>query len=88
MTSKKNILLFIVENKFTITGRGLILTPGLGDNAKFVETGSKIKLVRPDKTVIETKINGITFEGNHDIIIPLEINADQIPIGTEVWTME
>ncbi|MBA4241488.1 MAG: hypothetical protein C0448_12240 [Sphingobacteriaceae bacterium] len=88
MTSKKNMLLFIVENKFAITDRGLILTPGLGDKVKLVETGSKIKLVRPDKTEIETKITGIGFEGNHDIIISSEITTEQIPIGTEVWTVE
>lgn len=88
MTSKKNILLFIVENIYRVIGRGLILTPGLGEKVKLVETGSQIRLVRPDKTEIETRITGIGFEGNHNIIISSEISVEQIPIWTEVWTTD
>jgi hypothetical protein len=85
---KNNVLLFKVENQFTITGRGLILTPGLGDNVKFVTTGTEIRLVRPDKSELITAIKGITFEGNHDILISGEFTKEDVPVGTEVWTNE
>ena len=82
------MLLFIVENKFSMTGRGLILTSGLGDKVKFITTGTKIKLIRPDKSELLTTIIGNTFEGNHDILINSELNNEEIPAGTEVWTIE
>jgi hypothetical protein len=86
--NKNNILLFIVENQFTITGRGLILTPGLGDNVKFITTGAQIRLIRPDKSEFITTIKGIAFEGNHDILISSEFSKEDVPVGTEVWTNE
>jgi len=88
MTTFNSILLFKVENQFVITGRGLILKPGLGDNLKYVTTGAKIKLIRPDKSEVITTIKGITFEGNHDILISSVFSKTDIPIGTEVWTHE
>jgi hypothetical protein len=80
--------LFKVEDRFLISDRGLVLTPGLGANVNFVRTGSEIRLIRPDKSEVTTSIQGITFEGNHDILIPLTITKDEVPIGTEVWTIE
>jgi hypothetical protein len=77
-----------VEDRFVIPGRGLVLIPGLGDKVKFVKTGAEIKLIRPDKTEVTTSIKGITLEGNHDILIPLTITQDEVPVGTEVWTIE
>jgi hypothetical protein len=79
------MLLFIVEQVFLITGRGVTLLPGLGKN--FVPVGTQIKLVRPDKSVLHTKIAGITFE-TRDILVGPEIRKEDIPIGTEVWTIE
>lgn len=84
---KNNVLLFKVENQFLVT-RGLILTPGLGDSVNFVTTGAKIRLVRPDKSELITTIKGITFEGNHDILISSEFSKEDVPVGTEVWTTE
>lgn len=80
-----NKFLFKVEQTFLITGRGVILLPGLGDKVKHIRTGEKIKLIRPDKTTLETIITGITFEGKHDICVGKDISKDDIPIGTEVW---
>ncbi len=89
MTALKNsIFLFKVEDRFTINGHGLILTPGLGDNVKFVTTGTKIKLIRPNKSELITVIDGIIFEGNHDILISREFTKENVPVGTEVWTNE
>jgi hypothetical protein len=82
------IFLFKVEDRFVISDKGLVLTPGLGNKVKFVESGSKIRLIRPDKSEVMTSIKGISFEGNHDILIPLTITKDEVPIGTEVWTID
>lgn len=79
--------LFKVENRFVISDRGLVLTPGLRDKMKFVKTGSKIRLIRPDKSEVTTLIQGIAFEGSHDILIPSTITKDDVPVGTEVWTI-
>ncbi len=86
--NKNNILLFKVENQFTITGSGLILTPGPGDNVKFITTGAQVRLVKPDKSELITTIKGITFEGTHDILISEEFSKEEVPVGTEVWTNE
>lgn len=77
------MLLFIVDNTFLIPGRGLILTPGPGK--KPANLGDKIKLIRPDKSVIETIIIGMSFNDNRDILVEKELN---VPIGTEVWLNE
>jgi hypothetical protein len=82
------IFLFKVEDRFVISDKGLVLTPGLGDKVKFVKSGFKIRLIRPDKSEVMTSIKGISFEGNHDILIPLTITKDEVPIGTEVWTID
>jgi hypothetical protein len=86
--SENNIFLFKVERQFVITDRGLVLAPGLGDKVKLVTTGAKIKLVRPDQSELHTTIKGITFEGNHDILVSSEFTKDDIPVGTEVWMTE
>jgi hypothetical protein len=79
--------LFKVEDRFVISDRGLILTPGLGDKVKFVKTGLEIRLMRPDKSEVTTSIIGITFESSHNILIPLTMKHE-VPVGTEVWTIE
>jgi hypothetical protein len=80
------MLLFIVKETFMITGRGLILGPGLGKN--FTKVGTKIKLVKPDKSIIETTIRGISFNGDHDILVDSTLTKSDVPIGTEVWLSE
>jgi hypothetical protein len=79
------MLLFIVEQVFTITDRGVVLLPGLGENV--VRIGTPIRLVRPDKSVLDTKIAGITFE-TRDILVGPEVRKEDVPVGTEVWTIE
>jgi len=79
------MLLFTVEERFLITGIGLVLTPGLGD--KKASINDKIRLVRPNKTIVDTKIPGITFESK-DIQIEGNLTKEDVPIGTEVWLIE
>lgn len=79
------MLLFIVEQVFLITDLGVVLLPGLGKN--FVSVGTPIRLVRPDKSVLDTKITGITFE-TRDIFVGPEVRKEDVPVGTEVWSIE
>ena len=80
------MFLFKVENTYLITGIGLVLTPGFGDNKVYV--GNNIKLIRPDQSIVETKIRSIAFEPEHSISVGTEIKKDDVPIGTEVWLNE
>lgn len=60
-------LLFVVEDFFTIKGRGITLLPGvrLDEHGPFAneeiifKVGDKIELRRPDGTVLKTKIAGV-----------------------------
>jgi hypothetical protein len=77
------MFLFKVQDKFLITGRGLILVPGLGD--KNATVGDPIKIIKPDLAVIETTIRGIGFNEFRDILVGKELTKDDVPIGSEVW---
>jgi hypothetical protein len=79
------MFLFKVEETFLITGRGLILTPGLGDNLKFATTGTPIILIRPNQTVLLANIRGVSFQGSHDVLVGGDLTKEDVPIGTEVW---
>lgn len=75
--------LFTVTETYMITRRGLVLWPGLED--KHVLVGAKIMLIRPDKTIIETKVKVITFQWPRDILVESHLTKKDVPIGTEVW---
>lgn len=85
------MFLFKVEDTFQITGRGLVLVPGLGQNADRVKVGMPIKLKKRDHTEIATKILSIEILVTNSpvefspIVLPKEIRKEDIPIGTEVW---
>ncbi|MGV9012325.1 MAG: FRG domain-containing protein [Flavobacteriales bacterium] len=83
-----DMLLFTVAKSFLISGRGVLLAPDLGENWRFVKTGSAIKLVRPDKTELLTIIRGMTLIGRRDILLGAEITKADVPVGTEVWLSE
>lgn len=78
-----SMFLFKVDDRFMVTGRGLILVPGLGD--KKAKVGDPIKIVRPDQTVIESTIRGIGWNEFRDILVGSDLTKDDIPIGSEVW---
>ncbi|MBL7973615.1 MAG: hypothetical protein JNJ85_01795 [Candidatus Kapabacteria bacterium] len=62
------------------------MTPGLND--KNIQVGSKLVLIKPDKTKIETTIKGISSAGERGILIGDNLKKEDIPIGTEVWLNE
>ena len=59
------MLLFVVEDAFA-TSLGLILTPGVGTHP--VRVGTPIRLVRPDGTILQTKISRNLFFKNERLI--------------------
>lgn len=75
------MFLFKVEQIFMVSGRGLVLLPGAGHKA--VSVGNAIKLIRPDASVVESKISGIVFNEAHHIFVAL--TKEDVPVGTEVW---
>jgi hypothetical protein len=82
-------LLFNVENIFMVTGRGLTLVATLEDyKPKFSDL---LIIVRPDRSIIETKIRGVGF-GNPStitsILVDEGLTKEDIPIGSEVWLEE
>lgn len=77
------MFLFKVEDHFMVTGRGLILVPGLGD--KKASVGDPIKIIRPDQTFIETSIRGIGWNEFRDILVGSDLTKDDVPIGSEIW---
>jgi hypothetical protein len=79
------MLLFKVEETFLLTRIGLVLTPGPANNT--AKISAKIRLIRPDKTIIDTKISGINFQTNN-IVIKDNLKKEDVPIGTEVWLIE
>lgn len=78
-----NMLLFVVEQVFTITGRGVVLLPGFGQ--RIIRIGTPILLVRPNGSTFQTHIRGIGFNEFHDILIGENIQKEDVPVGTQVW---
>ena len=37
---------------------------------------------------MQTTIQGITFNDQHDILLAPEVTKEDVPIGTEVWLKE
>lgn len=80
------MLLFVVEQIFLVTGRGVVLLPGLGKH--FVRVGTPIRLIRPDGSTLHTHIRGIGFNEFNDIAIGADLTKADVPVGTEVWVDE
>ena len=83
--------LLTVEDSFTIFGRGIVLLPGpkILEHEK-IKTGDKIMLRKPDGIIDFHRIGGFEFpypNPNNEILI-LGIKKEDIPIGTEVWTID
>lgn len=77
------MFLFTVQDRFLVTGRGLILVPGIGD--KKATVGDSIKILKPDQTIIETTIRGIGFNEFRNILVGKDLTKDDVPIGSEIW---
>src|SRR5262245_1729904 len=91
-------ILFTVEDRFLIRGRGLILVPGLparsGDQFR---AGDSIVLNRPDGSRLPWTIGALEMIFEQPVRPPSERNVailllglgkDDVPVGTEVWTVD
>jgi hypothetical protein len=88
--------LFIVEDTFSIKGRGLVPVPGiLPEGEERFRVGDPILLRRPDGSCLEWRIGGIEMilcsppKPRHDVVILLKnLGKDDLPIGSEVWSVD
>lgn len=83
--AKENVLLCKVEEVFKVNKLGIVITPGPQNFV--VNNGANIKLLRPDGSVIHTKIKGQDRHSKSILIGPGFIK-DDVPPGTEVWLDE
>jgi hypothetical protein len=87
-------LLFTVTDRFYLPGRGVIPFPGfLPDKNERFRCGDPLVLKRPDGSEIQTRIG--SFEMPNPTPSPpvllvnlLELNKDDVPIGTQVWSVD
>jgi len=86
--------LFVVSHTFSITGRGLVLVPGIkpeGDEQ--FRIGDVVELRKPGNAVARVKISGIEIlnpiphDGRFPIMLQDVIEKSDVPIGTEVWSV-
>ena len=82
-------LLFVVEDTFSIKGRGTILVPGFPDRLKMT-AGASIELRLPDGSRLAMTIRGIAMWRPNLAHLPIlvPVPKEQIPVGTEVWLSE
>ncbi len=92
--------LFTVEDRFTIEGRGVILTPGIPcqTNLPVVRDGARICLRRPDLSTTDTFIRSLEMiryrpdvpseKRTIPILLPKGFHKFDIPIGTEVFLLD
>ena len=77
------VYLFKVEQTFIIRDRGLALIGG--PRTRDIPFKSRIKLVLPDKTEIDTEVLGESAYENFGIMVDKTVQKEQVSIGTEVW---
>ena len=93
MQKNEDKSLFVVQDTFEISNRGLVLTPGTGKEEPEVAVGDEIILSRPDCSALVSKIAGIEMikyhtipkEKRFPILLPKEIKKEDVPKGTRVF---
>ena len=89
-------LLFVVEDTFYIKGRGLVPVPGvLIQGEERFRVGDPLFFQRPDGSCLEWKIGGIEMilaspprPRNEVSFLFKDLNQEEVPIGTEVWSVD
>ena len=82
--------LSIIEDVFRITGRGLVVVPGIPWTGEWrIKIGTPLELRCPDGSKFSTAIRGIEMVRGQRQMCPLllgaELTKDDVPIGTEIW---
>jgi hypothetical protein len=91
----EQILLFVVDDAFQITGRGCILVPGpsVEAGAQTVRIGDAIRLRKSDGECVDTVVEGLEMLGwrrpkplviTAPILLPRTFAKTDVPKGTEV----
>jgi hypothetical protein len=90
------VLLFVVEDAFEISGRGCVLVPGIpiGPGLPAVRVGAALRLRRPDGRAIDTTLRGVEFlnYGSRTpaqprpapILVARPVAKPDVPAGTRV----
>ena len=84
-------LLFVVQEAFTIEGRGAILTPGFLREGAAVNTlaGARLRLHRPDGSdlVVDSSDEALSLNLRNPYLPVLVrgLHKRDVPPGTEVW---
>ncbi len=94
----EQVLLFIVEDAFQLSGRGCVLVPGpvAEPGGPVLRVGDPIRLLKPDGQSIDTTVRGVEINGRRPhpavltapILLPREITRDQVPRGTQVLAIK
>ncbi|HEV2597509.1 hypothetical protein [Sphingopyxis sp.] len=83
-----------VEDTFDISGRGLIVAPGIPLDGNWrIKIGDAITLERPDGSKVESIVRGMeSFRPANATCIPLLLGSGlgkaDVPIGTKLWVTE
>lgn len=90
--------LFVIEDTFQITGRGIVVTGKLKLDSPAFKAGSAVILIRPDGKEFTTKVFGIeqvkpidyeNFNWNRiGVMFENIICKEDVPIGTEIFLDE
>ena len=91
MNLSDHTLLFTVTDRFSITGRGTVVVPGVPwKGVPSVKRGDPLILRTPNGEIIETaiedveRIMGARIEA-FPVLLPSSIQKSDVPIGTEVF---
>jgi hypothetical protein len=85
--------LFVVEDTYTILGRGLCLIPGIDPiENKLFRVGDPLIIKRADGSEIRTTIAAFVRPmpnplGQLDLLVT-ELTKSDVPIGAEVWSID
>lgn len=85
-------LLSIVKDVFEISGRGLVVVPGIPLTCEFVmQLGDALLLKRPDGTEASTRVTGIEMSSGpkplpfRPLLLGSHLTKADVPVGTEIW---
>jgi len=92
--------LYTVEAVWTIESRGLVLEGFRAEQYPLFRVGGHVDLNRPDGTVLRAEIVGVEYppsvkcvgqrpeDPRYGVLVSRELNKDDVPIGTEVWSVD